>query len=323
MQDNENLNRQDLKKIRLGYFAVIASAILFSAKSVFIKMCYAQGTAPVVLMALRAGYALPFFLAMAFIPMFLPKSKRPNPLGSGDLWIIFGLGLLGYYLASVFDVVGLAFISAGSERLILYLYPSMVVIFSALIFRTTIPRYMVLPIILCYAGIALSFGSEISAITGGRPYFGGFLVLMSAICYALFLVGHGRMVHTVGPQRLAAYSMLAATVAVAIQFLVLHPLSDLAQPLKVQWIAMITGIVCNVIPVYLFGYGVKQIGSGKAAVLSSVGPVSTYGLAAFLLGERPGILQVTGLALVLIGGYLLSGGNNLNWFRKFRTQISS
>lgn len=290
---------------RFGYLAVAVSAVLFSAKSVFIKMCYAHGTPAVVLMALRSGFALPFFIGMALAPRFLPPARRPAPLSRRDLAAIAGLGLLGYYVASVFDLLGLQFVSAGTERLILYLYPSFVILFSAWIFRKPFPKGMILPVALSYAGIALSFGGEMKGVPGGRPYLGGILVFMSALTYALFLVGQGRMVMRVGPQRLSAYSMLAATAAMFVQFLALYPLKSLVQPAPVYLMAFMTAFFCNVVPVYLFGYGVKAIGSGKAAILSSVGPVSTYALAAVLLGEGPGYLQGCGLALVLLGSLAL------------------
>ncbi len=295
---------------RFGYLAVAASAVLFSAKSIFIKMCYAHGTPALVLMALRSGFSLPFFLGMALAPLLLPPERRPAPLGRRDLAVIAGLGLLGYYIASVFDLLGLQFLSAGTERLILYVYPSFVVLFSAWIFRKPFPRGMLLPLGLSYAGIALSFGGEMKGMQGGRPYLGGFLVLMSALTYALFLVGQGRMVMRVGPQRLSAYSMLAATAATFVQFLVLCPLKSLIQPAPVYLMTFITALFCTVVPVYLFGYGVKAIGSGRAAVLSSVGPVSTYALAAVLLGEGPGYLQGAGLILVLLGSLAMGKGKS-------------
>ncbi len=298
----------EVRPIQFGYLAIATSAVLFSAKSIFIKMCYAHGTTPVVLMTLRMGYALPFFAGMALWPQFIPASRRPETLSRKDLAYIAGLGLLGYYIASVLDVVGLQFVSAGTERLILYLYPSLVVLFSAVIFRKPIPKFMILPLVFSYLGIALSFGSELTGKGTGRPYLGGFLIFLSAVTYALFLVGHGRMVFRVGPQRLAAYSMLAASVCVFIQFLVMAPFSALAQPASVQLMACITAVFCNVVPVYLFGYGVKAVGAGRAAILSSIGPVSTYGLSAVLLGEGPGFMQIAGLALVLVGSLVLGLG---------------
>lgn len=292
--------------IRLGLAAVVAASILFSAKSVFFKMCYTYGTPPVVLQALRSAFSAPFFLWPFLIPLLRPAAARQVPLSRRDIGIIVWLGFSGYYLASIFDMVGLQYVSAGTERLILYIYPTLVVIFSALIFRKAIPKGLYLPLALTYAGIALSFGGEATGEPGGRPYYGGFLVFLSAVFYALFLVWQGRMIGRVGPQRLAAGCMMVAAAFVFAQFLATYPWEALAQPAPVIWISFLTAIFCNVVPVYLYGYGVHLVGAGKAAVVSSVGPVSTMVLAGWLLGEGTGILQIGGLALV-VGGTLKLG----------------
>ncbi|MDB5102569.1 MAG: drug/metabolite transporter superfamily permease protein [Fibrobacteres bacterium] len=294
------------RNAKLGLSAVVAASILFSAKSVFFKLCYRYGTQPVVLQALRGAFSLPFYLWPFLINRLRPADRRPEPLSRKDMAIIAWLGFSGYYLASIFDMVGLQYVSAGTERLILFVYPTLVVLFSAWFFRKGIPRSLYLPLCLSYAGIALSFGGEAAGVPGGRPYLGGSLVFLSAVFYALFLVWQGRMVKRIGPQRLAAGCMIVSASCAFVQYLVCYPWSALAQPAPVIGIAAFTSVLCNVVPVYLYGYGVNLVGAGKAAVVSSVGPVSTMLLAGWLLGEGAGVLQVAGLALV-VGGTLKLG----------------
>jgi drug/metabolite transporter (DMT)-like permease len=299
---------------KAGLLAVTAASILFSAKSVFFKLCYRYGTPPVVLQTIRGMFSLPFYLA-PFLAMRLgPAEKRPPAMTGRDMLIVAWLGFSGYYLASIFDMVGLLYVSAGMERLILFVYPTLVVLFSAVYFRKPgepirIPRAMATALLLSYAGIAISFGGEAGlAPAGGRPYHGGFLVFLSAVFYALFLVGQGRMVHRLGPQRLAAGCMMMSSACVFAQFLACYPLDALAQPAPVYIIAGLTSVFCNVLPIYLYGYGVHKVGAGMAAVASSVGPVSTLALAGVCLGERTGFLQVAGLALVVAGTLKLGKG---------------
>ncbi len=305
----EMMRTADRRTTRLGYLTVAVSAILFSAKSVFIKICFAHGATPMAVIALRSGFSLPFFVGMALYPRFSRSRSTLPPLSRRDLIIIAGLGLLGFYVASVLNIIGLLYVSAGTERLILYVYPSLVVILSAWIFRKPIPRQMILPLVLSYAGIALSFGSELAEKPGGNLYLGGILIFLSALSYALFLVGQGKLVHRVGPQRLGAYAMLAASVAVFVQYALVKPLHELLQPAIVYWMTGITAVFCTVVPVYLVGYGVRAIGTGRAAIVSSVGPVSTFAMAALLLGEAPGILQMAGLGLVLLSSLILASGS--------------
>ncbi len=295
---------------RLGYLAVVASAILFSAKSVFIKMCYAYGIGAMPLMALRMGFSLPLFLITANLPAWMGKAGAQAPLTRKDFFTLFGLGLLGYYLASAFDMLGLQYVSAGMERMVLYVYPSLVVLLSAWIFRQRVQRSMVLPLVLSYAGIALSFSTEASGGNSAEIAKGGALILLSALCYALFLIGHGRMVARIGPQRMSAYCMAASGVAVSVQFLISGRVKDMIQPLPVYGLALLIAVFSTVLPVYLFSYGMRAVGPGRTAVVSSVGPVSTYVLAAYLVREKVGWAQISGLILVLLGSLALGLKNS-------------
>jgi drug/metabolite transporter (DMT)-like permease len=292
----------------MGYLAVAASAVLFSAKAVGIKLAYAQGAEPMVFQTLRMAYSAPFFLGMALLPRL--RGRAPEaPLSGRDLAGIGALGLLGYYLASIFDLMGLQYVTAGMERLILYAYPTLVVLFNLWIFRKPAGPGLLLPLLLSYAGIALSFGGEIAAAEpGSRIALGAFLVFLSAVCYALFLVIQGRIVGRVGPHRITAYAMLASGAAVGMHFLAAHPFASLAQPAPVQGLAFAVAMFSTVVPAYLLGYGLHRIGATRAAVVSNVGPVSTLAMAAWFLGEPAGLFQSAGLGLVLGGSLLLASG---------------
>lgn len=290
--------------MRLGFLAVAASAVLFSAKAVFIKLGYALGVEPVVFMALRMLYCLPFFAATALAPWLRGRGEA-SPLDRRDILTVAALGVLGYYLASLFDLLGLQYVTAGMERMILYVYPTLVILFSAWLFRKPLGTALILPLVLSYAGIAVSFGAEALGGRGTSPHLGAFLIFLSAVCYALFLVIQGRIIHRVGPQRLTSYAMLFSTAAVLIHFILAHPVADLTQPLRVHLLAATVAVFSTVAPAYLLGYGIQRVGAGRAAVVSSVGPASTFVLAAVLLGERSGWPQVLGLALVVGGGLRL------------------
>lgn len=298
------------RNVKLGIAAVVAASVLFSAKSVFFKVCYQYGTPPIVLQTLRGLFSLPFFVWPLFARFSGREAGRYAPLSLKDVALLAWLGFSGYYLASIFDMVGLQYVSAGTERLILYVYPSLVVVFSALIFRKRIPKALYAPLALSYAGIAVSFGGE-ATLGGGNPaWTGGGLVFMSAVFYALFLVWQGRLLPRFGTQFFAAACMGLSFVFVIIHFLLTHPLASLAQPTPVLWIAAFTAVFCNVLPVYLYGYGVRLVGAGRSAVASSIGPVSTMVLAGSLLGERAGWAQILGLGLVVAGTLRLAAGGD-------------
>jgi drug/metabolite transporter (DMT)-like permease len=293
---------------RLGFLAVALSAILFSAKAVFIKMSLARGASPESFMALRTLFCLPFFGVMAGMAWWKDRGTARRISGR-DLAGIAGLGLVGYYLSSLFNVHGLQWVSAGMERMILFVYPTLVVIFGAILHRKPLERDLILPLALSYAGVALAYGHEaLGAQAGSRPHFGAFLIFLSAVLYAVFLAFQTDFIARLGPHRVTSFAMLFGSAAVLLHFVLRNPLGDLRQDAVVMSLSLITAVLCTVAPAYLLGYGIARIGTGPSAVVSSVGPVSTLVLAALLLGERVGWAQVLGLALVIGGGLKLGWG---------------
>ena len=106
-------------------------AVAFSGKAVIIKLAYRYGVDALTLLALRMAFSAPLFLALG---VWAARSETAAPLGARDAIAIVILGIVGYYLASYFDFLGLQYITAALERLVLYLYPTFVVLLSAALF---------------------------------------------------------------------------------------------------------------------------------------------------------------------------------------------
>ncbi len=251
-------------------------------------------------MVLRMAISLPFFLVVAF---WTANDSRAEALrlNRHDWLMIFGLGLLGYYFASLLDFLGLQYISAGLERLIIFLYPTFVVLFTAVI-----NRHQAIALALSYAGMVLVFIDNKAAMTASGLCLGSALVLASAIAFAFFLMGSGMMVKRIGSTRFTAYSMTVACVATGLHFVLQHGVKMLDLPIPVYSLALIMAIFSTVLPAFLMNAGIKRIGAGSAAVLSSIGPIGTLALAFLLLGEALTLAQLAGTVLVLIGVYVVS-----------------
>ena len=136
---------------------VVAAAIAFSAKAVIIKLAYRHGVDAVTLLALRMLFSAPLFALLAWWAVRDPATPS---LSGADLRGVLVLGLVGYYLASYFDFLGLQHITAALERLILFVHPTFVLIFSALLFHRRITRRDVAAVLLSYLGIGLVFGQQ-------------------------------------------------------------------------------------------------------------------------------------------------------------------
>jgi drug/metabolite transporter (DMT)-like permease len=289
----------------LGPACAVFGVLGFSFKAILIRLAYGWDTVDAVtLLTLRMICSAPLFLLMAW---WGSRDPQRAPIGRRDWRTIVALGLVGYYLASLLDFMGLVHITASLERLVLYLYPTMVVLLSALLLGKPITRRAIAALVLSYAGIALVFLHDRGA--GGDPaalWTGGALVFASALLYAVYLVYAGGIIARVGSLRFIAWAMLASTVFVVAHFALTHPLAALAVPLRIWLLALAMAVFSTVLPTWLIAESIRLVGANAASLIGSLGPVFTIGLGALILGEPITAVQLAGAALVLAGVTLVT-----------------
>ena len=285
-------------------FAVIGT-LGFSFKAILIKLAYAwHPVDALTLLALRMLYSAPFFVAMAWW-----ASRRPGnePLQRRDWLRLAALGFVGYYLASLLDFMGLAYISAALERLVLFLYPTMVVLLSALLLKKPVARATVFALLLSYGGIVFVFWHDLRvAGDAGAVATGGALVFGSAFCYAVYLVGAGDLIGRIGSTRFIALAMLASTAFVLAQFALSRPLAALDVPGSIHALSLAMAVFSTVLPTWLVAEAIRRIGANGTSLVGSLGPVFTIGMGAVILGEPLHAVQLMGAALVLAGVLLVT-----------------
>ncbi len=285
-----------------GVALAALGAIAFSGKAIIVKLAYRYGADAVTLIALRMVFALPLFAAAA---LWMQRSQRQSPLQRGDVWRIVTLGFLGYYLASFLDFLGLQYITATLERLILYLNPTLVVLLGALFLSRRAGRRQVFALALSYLGVVLALSHDFR-LGGSNILVGSALVFASALAYALYLVGSGELVLRIGSIRLTAYASCVACAFCLLQFFLTRPLGALVVPAPVYWLSALNGVACTVLPVFGVMMAIARIGAPAAAQIGMIGPVSTIVLSAVFLGEEMGPWQISGTVLVLAGVFLVS-----------------
>lgn len=284
-----------------GLTIAIVGAILFSTKAVVAKLLYRYHIDAVTLIAFRMLFSLPVFAAVAFW-----KMRTEAPLMPADRWRIAGLGLVGYYLSSYLDFLGLEYISVGLERLILFLTPTFVLIITATVFKRRIAPAQWGALALSYCGIVLVFLHDLAGGQAANTAIGASFVLGSALCYAFYLLSTGEMVTRIGSLRLVAYAMCVSSVACIAQFFILRPAALLIQPPAVYGLSLVNGVFCTILPVFMTMAAVQRIGAATASQAGMVGPVSTLFLGFLVLGEPVTGVQLLGTGLVLAGIALLS-----------------
>jgi drug/metabolite transporter (DMT)-like permease len=282
----------------LGAAMVALAAVAFSGKAIIIKLAYRHGVDAVTLLALRMLFSAPLFALLAVWSARQPGVAR---LSGPDLRAVAAAGFVGYYLASYFDFLGLQYITAALERLVLFLYPTFVLLLSAMLYGRRITRRDVAAVVLSYVGIAFVFAHDLDT-QQANVLLGSFWVLVSALFYAAYLLGSGRLVGRVGSIRFACYAGLVSCAAVVVHFAVTRPLATLmSQPAPVYWLALLMAAVSTVMPIVLTSEGIRRIGASHASVIGAVGPVATIFLGFGFLGEPITAVQLLGAGLVLAG----------------------
>ncbi len=292
----------------IGVSAALLSAIFFSSKAVFIKLAYGYGIEPVPLLTLRMLMAAPFFLFL-YLYSVLQSGVSENTLCATDYCKVFFLGLLGYYLASVFDFYALSFISAGLERMLLFVYPTFTVLLGVVLLRKRVRVKLLLSLMISYGGVVLLFVSEEREGTSEDVLLGGFLVLVSAFCYACYLFFSSSFVKKVGTIPFTSLVALSATLAVFGHFLFVSEVSDLLVVGEVYFYAFLMAVFSTVLPFLLLAEGLKRIGAEKSALIGTTGPVSTFFFASLFLNEEITFIKIAGSLLVMIGVLLITVRN--------------
>lgn len=293
---------QNQRNAWIGIACALAGSIAFSAKPVLVKAVYQYGVDTVTLLALRMLFAAPLFLTMAW------WAGRPAvAFTAREIAGVVALGFLGYYLGSFLDLAGLQYISAGFGRLILYLYPTLVLLMSAVFLKQPLRGRQLLSLGLSYAGIALVFSAEV------RPgdslplaIWGAVLVFGSAAAYATYLVAGSQLVQKMGSMRFSAYASLIATGFVIAHFLAIRPLRALAVAHEVYALVAVLAVFATVLPLWLMAEGLKRIGANQVSLVGCIGPLATMVFAWIFLGEALTLVQLAGAALVLTGVLIIS-----------------
>ena len=292
------------RSLRLtGALLVALGAIAFSGKAIIVKLAYRHGVDAVTLLALRMLFSAPLFVVLG---LWASRAAGVEPLPRADWLRIAVLGLIGYYLSSLFDFLGLQYITAALERLVLFLNPTFVVLMSAMLFGRRITSRDVMALALCYLGILLVFVNDLTT-QQANVVLGTAWVLLSALFYAAYLVGSGQIVGRVGSVRFACWASLVSCVAVVCHFLVVRPAGLLfSQPAPVYGLAALMAAVSTVLPMVMMAEGMRRIGSSHTSMIGSVGPVATIFFGAIFLSEPITIVQLAGAALVVAGALSIS-----------------
>jgi drug/metabolite transporter (DMT)-like permease len=291
-------------KAFIGFTITFIGSVLFSTKAVIVKKAFADTSIDALtLLTLRMTFSLPFFLIAAF---FVNKSPASAQLTKKQWIYIVILGLFGYYLSSYFDFVGLQYISAGLERLILFFYPIFVLLMNRWFFGQPITKVQMLASILTFIGIGVAYIHELTIDTS-NPYFflGTGLIFLCSLTYAFYIAGSSKVIPAIGASRFTAYAMLASTLGIFVHYILRGDYSGFSEASGMWGYGLLLGIIATALPTFMLSAGLLRIGANNVAIISAIGPVSTILQAHWILGEPIHTGQMIGTAMVIAGVLLI------------------
>lgn len=287
-------------QFQIGVFLAIFAATGFAAKAIFVKLAYRHGVDAITLVTMR------MIVALALLQVIrLWRTEHGEKLTHPQKWALLGLGLLGYFLSSTLDFIGLQSVSASLERLILCLYPTFTVLFSFAIFGTPISRRVKKALPLTYGGMALVLLPDLAHAKA--DWVGVTFVVASTLCFALYMSLSPTVIQQVGSMRFTELALTVSSLAMFAQYLTLRPIETLLKQGAAVWAyALLMGVFSTILPIYATNAALQRIGASRTALLGSFGPVLTIIFSLGILGEYLTPVQWLGAAIVLFGIWIVS-----------------
>jgi drug/metabolite transporter (DMT)-like permease len=252
-------------------------------------------------MLLRMILALPVYLFIGFIIIRKKNLSLPFKHWATAAFV----GLFGYYLATFLDLKGLELANAQLERIILYAYPTLVVVLGAVIFKHKVTKQQIGALALCYAGIICIFLQDLS-LQGKQVIHGSLLILLSALSYAIYMLLSKKHIDRLGSLLFTCISMASATFATIIHTGIVLSFGDLETSSwelssELMAIILLLTFAATVVPSFMISEAVSRIGAANAALTGTVGPIMTSIMAVILLGEIFTLYHGVGMVLVILG----------------------
>lgn len=275
----------------------VLGTLLFSFKSIFIKFLYQQGLNADQVLVLRMALSLPIYAVVLFK---LSKDSRFQWPTGLQLKQITVLGFMGYFLASLFDLMGLELISAQLERLSLFTYPFLIAIIGFIVFRHRLTQRMLIAMLIAYLGLWLVVSEEIK-LTENDVILGVSLVLLSALSFACYVLFSKQLIKQIGSQLFTSIAMIVSCLFGLLYGLVLLDGSIFVITSAAWfWIIMLV-IFSTIIPSYMMAESLDRLQASEVGLVGMLGPVFTIAFAIYLLNEPFTLLIAIGMLMIIFG----------------------
>ena len=287
-----------ISPIQAGFLFAFGSASLFAIRPIFVKLIYAQGVDPTTLIAFRMLFSLPIFIALLIF--FLRDPSRREKLTMRNICAISAVGLLGYYASSFLDLLGLQYVTAQLGRMILYAYPTFVVILGACFFKKPITLKTIIALVVTYLGVAIIFGHDL-VVFGDNVILGGAYILACGLIFSFYLLFSKSLINEVGSRVFTCIALIAASIGILTHYAITHSITTPEINAPGLWLTLCIAIFCTVIPTFLTTAAVARIGADRTGIIAMVGPAFTSVFAVLILSEAFTLYHLAGIVISIFG----------------------
>lgn len=272
-----------------GILLIVISAAAFGSLAILGRYAYADGLDAITLLFLRFSLAAVLMAGL----LFLRHESLPRGSALGRL---IGMGAIGYVGQSYCYLTAVRYASPGLVALLLYLYPVIVALLSILILHEKVTRTKILALGLALLGMALTVGPE------GGQLPGILLAFSAAGIYSVYIIVGTRVMKQV--TAIQSSTVIFASAGITFGLLMTAKGPHLPRS-GAGWLTiLLIVLIPTLIAVVTFLAGLARIGPTNAAMLSTLEPVVTVLLAAWLLGDQLKWISLLGGGLIL-GAVLL------------------
>jgi len=304
------LLRKGIPQERVGIILALLATLFYSLKPIFIKLIYLEDVSSLSILTWRMIISLPIYI---FIGVYIwrrtkQKSQETQEAQSskkGWLWKTAAIGIIGYYFAALFDLLGLQYISSQLARLILFTYPTLVAVLGWVIFKDKLTKSVISALVLSYLGLSFIFLFDFR-LEGEKIALGSFLMFLSVLAFSLYVLLSKSLIDQVGSSTFTVVAMLASSVCIAAHlFIEIGSLQEIALNMKQFNLIALMTILTTVIPSFLIAEAIGLIGPQRSAIAGTFGPVATSIFAVFVLNEVFGLYHFVGLVMVVFAIYVM------------------
>lgn len=283
--------------MKKGYIYSILSAILFGSAGLFVKMAYVGGIDSISLLTLQYMIAVP----LMFILMYI-FDKKSFKVTKAQLLKLAVLGIVGNTFMTVFYYVSFNYLPMEVVAILLYTYPIMVFVYSAVFKKSELGFKKLFALALAFFGCVLT----LDILSGQLKYsvIGVIFGLLCAMFYAFMNIYSEEKLQGIEPLAINAYSTLFSLMSLLIYKFPMFVFSGEITASLLGYTAILA-IFCEIIPLTLLYAAIKHIGSLKVSIIGNIEIPTAMIISFFILNEKIGIMQIVGTVIVVFAVYMI------------------